>query len=105
MDWGTISTAVGGSIGAALTVMRVAPRFLPKINENGDGLDRKIERAISLTLNAKLLPLLERQTDILDRMENSQERMHQILGDNTMALQVFLKAEEIRESRGRRGGS
>lgn len=59
--------------------------------------ESRIEGTVRKVLSDKLGPILERQTEILEHMDERQEQMEQTLGDNTTALQLFIKLQEQRQ--------
>lgn len=100
MDWGTIGAAIGGSVAASLGVLKAVPHLFNAHNGASPrghyDDDDRIREVIGSAIEGKLGLVLSRQTDILERMEKGQERMEQTLGDNTMALQVFMRVEQAR---------
>ena len=98
-----VGTAIGSAFGLGTPLTVAVFKLIPSVmNKNGnsrefsDHFETRMRETMASVVEDKLAPLLTRQTDILERMAKQQERMEQTLGDNTMALQVFMKVEEQR---------
>jgi hypothetical protein len=96
MDTGTvIGTAIGVCTGLAIpgtiAVFRLFPQAGKPQHANGNGNGAAaMQDTLRRVIDDRLGSVLARQTEIL-------EQMRQTLGDNTMALQLFMKLEEQRE--------
>lgn len=97
MDAGTIiGTAIGVATGLAIpgtiAVFRLIPTVAKRQNGNGNGGGNwsGIQETMRQVIDDRLGSVLARQTEIL-------EQMRKTLGENTTALQIFMKLEEQRE--------
>lgn len=93
VDAGTIGACVGASVTASLTAMKAMQWFA---NRNGGGPNGDHDR-IAAQIVEKLAPVLERQTDILSRMEKSQSKTSETLVENTQAMTLFIELQKERD--------
>jgi hypothetical protein len=105
MDIATaVGTAIGIASGLAIPGVTAVVRLFPTRSNSVSFSSIEVSASIEKAVSRLVAPVLNKQTEILGRMERTQDKMQETLLDNTTALQLFMKLEEQRERFKKHGG-